>query len=68
MADDENATPERRQEIRTRLAYPIIRAFEKWCLTEQAKVLPQSPIGKAINYFLNFARQLSRYTMDEIPY
>jgi transposase/uncharacterized coiled-coil protein SlyX len=64
MADDENATPERRQEIRTRLAFPVIRAFEKWCLTEQVKVLPKSPIGRAINYFLNFARQLSRYTMD----
>lgn len=42
----------------------LIRAFEKWCICEQSKVLPKSPIGKAIGYFLNYSRQLVRYTMD----
>lgn len=51
-------------ELRKRLAYPIIRAFEKWCICEQGNVLPKSPIGKAIGYFLNNSRQLVRYTMD----
>ena len=64
MADDENATPERRSEIRNSMAYPIIRSFEKWCLVEKTKVLPKSPIGKAIGYFLNLSRELSRYVLD----
>ena len=64
IATSENASPEKRQELRRRLAYPIICAFEKWCLAEKEKVLPKSPIGKAIGYFLNFARNLVRYTTD----
>ena len=51
-------------ELRKRLAYPIICSFEKWCLTEYGKVLPKSPIGQAMNYFLNHVRQLAHYTMD----
>ena len=27
-------------------------------------MLPKSPIGKAINYFLTYSRQLARYTID----
>lgn len=64
MADDQNMNFEERSVLRKRLAYPIMRAFEKWCLTEYPQVLPKSPIGKAISYFLSYSRQLSRYTMD----
>ncbi|MGL4805584.1 MAG: IS66 family transposase [Bacteroidales bacterium] len=64
MADDQDLNFEERSALRKRLAYPIIRAFEKWCLTEYPNVLPKSPIGKAISYFLSYSRQLSRYTMD----
>ena len=64
MADDHGMDTIQRIELRKRLAYPIIRAFEKWCICEQSKVLPKSPIGKAIGYFLNYSRQLVRYTMD----
>lgn len=64
MADDRNMDTIRRMELRKRLAYPIIRAFEKWCLSEQGKVLPKSPIGKAVGYFLKYSRQMARYTMD----
>ena len=64
MADDHGMDTIQRMELRKRLAYPIIRAFEKWCICEQSKVLPKSPIGKAIGYFLNYSRQLVRYTMD----
>lgn len=64
MADDHDMDTIQRMELRKRLAYPIIRAFEKWCICEQSKVLPKSPIGKAIGYFLNYSRQLVRYTMD----
>jgi transposase len=61
---DEDQSPEVRAVYRTRLAYPIIRSFEKWCIVEQKKVLPKSPIGKAIGYFLNFSRELARYVND----
>ena len=64
MADDQHMDTLQRMELRKRLAYPIIRAFEKWCICEQGNVLPKSPIGKAIGYFLNNSRRLVRYTMD----
>ena len=64
MATSQNATPEKRQELRTRLSYPIIRSLEKWCITQQSQVLPKSPIGKAIGYLLHFSRNLVHYTMD----
>ena len=41
-----------------------ICSFEKWCLAEYGKVLPKSPIGQAMHYFLNHVRQLAHYTMD----
>ena len=31
---------------------------------EYGKVLPKSPIGQAMHYFLNHVRQLAHYTMD----
>ena len=64
MADDQDMGLEERSNLRKRLAYPIIRAFEKWCIMEYPKVLPKSPIAKAMNYFLTYSRQLVRYTMD----
>lgn len=64
MADDQHMDTLQRMELRKRLAYPIICALEKWCICEQGKVLPKSPIGKAICYFLNNSRRLVRYTMD----
>ena len=63
MADDQHMDTLQRMELRKRLAYPIICALEKWCICEQGKVLPKSPIGKAICYFLNNSRRLVRYTM-----
>lgn len=64
MADDQDMDYVDRKKLRQRLAYPIIKAFERWCIMEYPKVLPKSPISKAINYFLTFARQLTRYTLD----
>jgi len=64
MADEANMSYEERARLRQRLSYPIIKALEAWGLTEYNKVLPQSPIGRAINYMLTHIKQLSRYTMD----
>lgn len=63
MTDNQHMDTLQCMELRKRLAYPIICALEKWCICEQGKVLPKSPIGKAICYFLNNSRRLVRYTM-----
>ena len=64
IADEEGAGYERRAQLRQELAYPIIRGLEAWALNEQDKVMPKSPIGKALGYLLGHIRQLSRYTTD----
>ena len=64
IADEEGASYERRAQLRQELAYPIIRGLEAWALNEQDKVMPKSPIGKALGYLLGHIRQLSRYTTD----
>jgi transposase len=63
-ADEENLSYEERAELRTRLSYPIMVVFEKWLLNEYYKVLPKSPIGKAIRHtYVNYHR-LTRYHLD----
>ena len=64
IADEEDASYERRARLRQELAYPIIRGLEAWALNERDAVMPKSPIGKAIGYLLGHIRQLSRYTTD----
>lgn len=43
-ADEENLSFEERSDLRQRLSYPIIVAFEKWLVNE----LPKDRLGKAI--------------------
>lgn len=64
MADDQNMDDEQRRQLRVRLAYPLIRAFEKWCVAEYPKVLPKSPIGKALAYTITYTDGLARYVLD----
>ena len=45
-------------------AYPIMVVFEKWLVNEYSKVLPKSPIGKAIKYCYDIYHRLSRYHLD----
>ena len=63
-ADDESMSYEERSELRTRLSYPIMVAFEKWLVNEYPKVLPKSPIGKAIKYAYDNYHRLTRYHLD----
>ena len=63
-ADQDDLSYQERAELRSRLSYPIMVAFEKWLVNEHAKVLPKSPIAKAIRYtYLNYPR-LTRYHLD----
>jgi transposase len=63
-ADKENLTDEERSELRSRLAYPIMVAFEKWILGEYPKVLPKGRIGNALRYTYNIYHKLTRYHLD----
>ncbi len=64
QADQENLSFDQRAELRSRLAYPIMVAFEKWLLNEFPKVLPKGRIGKAIRYTYNIYHKLTRYHLD----
>ena len=64
MADDQKLDHEGRKALRQRLAYPIIKAFEKWCVSQYPQVLPKSPIGKALAYTITYMRGLARYVTD----
>ena len=63
-ADDENLTFDERRDLRMRLAVPILQTFEVWLKNEAPKVLPKSPIGKAINYAIDHYDRLCRYVID----
>lgn len=63
-ADADNLSYNDRAELRTRLSYPIMVAFEKWLYNEYPKVLPKSPIGKAIRYTYGHYHLLTRYHLD----
>jgi transposase len=63
-ADEENLSFEERSELRSRLSYPIMVAFEKWMVSEYPKVLPKGRIGKAIHYTYGMYHKLTRYHLD----
>lgn len=63
-ADEENLSFEERSELRCRLSYPIMVAFEKWLVNEYPKVLPKGRMGKAIKYTYEIYHRLTRYHLD----
>lgn len=63
-ADERNLSYDQRADLRERLAYPIMVAFEKWLVNEYPKVMPKSPIGKAIKYCYDIYHRLTRYHLD----
>ena len=63
-ADEENLSYDERKALRLELATPILQSFEAWLLNEAPKVLPKSPIGKAIHYTLEHYDRLCRYLAD----
>lgn len=64
LADEQNMGYEERADLRCRISYPVIRGLEAWALDEYPKVLPKSPIGKALNYLITRIKQLAAYTKD----
>jgi len=64
MADDQNLNYEQRAELRSRLAYPILRAFEKWIVAYLPKVLPKGRMYRALTYTYSLFPRLTRYHLD----
>jgi len=50
-----------RYESRLKEVKPYLEKIKKWCEKKQGKVLKTSPIGNAINYFLNEYEELSAF-------
>lgn len=63
-ADKENLSYDDRAELRSRLSYPIMCAFEKWIVKEYPKVLSKGRIGKTLSYTYKIYHRLSRYHLD----
>lgn len=61
---ERNLTPEERKQWRDQEIAPLMEEIKKWCEYHKAKVLPQSPIGNAINYFINEYEELSAFLKD----
>jgi len=64
QADHQQLSYDQRADLRSRLSYPIMVAFEKWMLNEHPHVLPKGRIGKAIKYTYNIFPKLTRYHLD----
>ena len=64
MADDKEMDFNQRATERSRLAYPIMVAFEKWIYKEIPKVLPNGRMYKALTYTYNIFHRLTRYHLD----
>ena len=64
MADDQGLDYQQRAELRARLAYPIMCAFEKWVVNYMPKALPKGRMYQALTYTYSLFHRLSRYHLD----
>ncbi len=64
MADDQTLDYDQRAALRSRLAYPILCAFEKWIVNYFPKALPKGRMSRALFYTYNLFQRLSRYHLD----
>ncbi len=64
MATDQQMNYQERADLRKRLAYPILCAFEKWIVNYFPKVMPKGRMGKALSYTYALFHRLSRYHLD----
>jgi transposase len=64
QAKNENLSPGQRYELRQKESKPIIDNFKKWLDESYPTVLPQSPLGKGMNYTLKLWPGLTRFLDD----
>jgi len=60
----ENASDQEIVEARKNTAIPVLNHLNEWLKINRNQVLPQSPIGKAIDYALKNWEKLCRYTLN----
>lgn len=63
-ADEKHMTFDERRKLRMEISVPLLMGFEAWLKAEYPKVMPKSPIGKAIHFALAHYDRLSRYVID----
>ena len=59
-----DATPEQRYQARQEKALPLLDKLKEWLIKSSQNVLPQTQLGKAIQYNLNQWENLIRYVDD----
>jgi transposase len=64
MSTEQNMDYTQRAELRKKLAYPILCAFEKWVVNYFPKALPDGRMGRALKYTYSLFHRLSRYHLD----
>lgn len=57
-------TPEQRHALRLEKSKPLMEKFFQWVEEKYPTTLPQSPLGKAMKYCLNFKQGLMRFLED----
>ena len=62
--DARNLSPETRQRVREDRARPLLDSLKEWLEILRNRVLPKSPMGKAIHYSLSNWEALQRYVND----
>ena len=63
-AREENLDTQSIQNLRAQESKPVLERMFKWMESEAPKVLPQSPIGKAMGYMLSRKKRMSHYLSD----
>ena len=57
-------TPELRHQLRQEKSKPLMEAFNTWVNKVYPSTLPQSPLGKALNYCIKYRAGLMRFLED----
>jgi transposase len=63
-AKNNQLTPEQRYELRQQRSKPLMDKFKSWLDELYPTVLPQSPLGKAMNYCIKLWSGLARFLDD----
>ena len=63
-AREENLNTQSIQKLREQKSKPVLERLFEWMETEAPKLLPQSPIGKAMGYMLSRKKRMSHYLTD----
>ena len=61
---DKELSFDERKEVRQKEAVPVLNKLGQWMKEEHPKVLPKSPIGKALAYCIKRWEKLCMYTTD----